>query len=71
MEDYAGKTDRELLVEIYTELKHTSGILEDHEGRIGEIEDTQNVAKGALIIIGGIVSILSAKAFGLLKLLGF
>jgi hypothetical protein len=70
LEDYAGKTDRELLVEIYTEMKNTCGILEDHEGRIGDVEKDANQAKGGLAVIGIGFTLLSAKVLGLLKLLG-
>ena len=36
--DYVGKTDRELLIEIYVTLQENCGVLEDHECRIREIE---------------------------------
>jgi len=77
MDDYVGKTDRELLVEIYTELKHTNATLLEHDGCIealgGEIEEVKsdiNKSKGGLIVLGTIGTFLTAKVLGFLKLLG-
>ena len=68
---YAGKTDRELLVEIYTDMKEVAGILEDHEGRIRCLQNEQNKFIGGLTVIGVILGLIGAKLLGLLKLFGF
>lgn len=52
-DSYAGKTDRELLVEIYTTVKDNCGILEDHECRVREIEDEVKTARGSVKAVGG------------------
>lgn len=67
---YAGKTDRELLVEIYTTLQDNCGIMEDHECRLTVLEGDSNKAKGALLVIGGFISLVGLKVLGILKGLG-
>lgn len=71
VDTYAGKTDRELLVEIYTTLQDNCGIIEDHECRITELQKDANQAKGALLVVSGILSLLGLKIVGFLKVLGF
>jgi hypothetical protein len=70
VDTYAGKTDRELLVEIYTTLQDNCGIIEDHECRIAELQKEANQAKGALLVISGVLSLFGLKIVGVLKGLG-
>ena len=72
--DYTGKTDRELLIEIYTDLKHTNSLLVEHDCCIenisGEVEDIRgdiNKGKGALAVVLIILTIISAKIVGFLS----
>jgi hypothetical protein len=71
---YAGKTDRELLVEIYTEMKNACGIMESHEAQLIVLRDRQdevvrwqNRIIGSLAIIGMFAGALIAKIMGWLS----
>lgn len=61
MRDYVGKTDHDLLVEIYTNMEQLTGIVEDHEGRIRELEQS----KWKMYGIAGALGYISAKVSGL------
>ena len=71
LEDYAGKTDRDLIIETHTIVKNMCTLVNTHQEEIEKLKGDNNKAKGALVVIGGGVSLLGAKLWGLTKLLGF
>lgn len=65
MKDYAGKSDRDLLVEIYTDMQTITGIVENHEGQLDELKTDQNKAKGGLAVAGVAISGILGRLVGL------
>ena len=55
-DSYVGKTDRDLLVEIYTCVCEMDCKLEDHEGRIRETEQEGARHSTYFKIIGGVLT---------------
>jgi len=69
MRDYAGKSDRDLLVEMYVTQEEIRGILEDHSGRIDTVEDeVKTVKENQLKVLGiGAVGGSLAAAFAFIS----
>jgi hypothetical protein len=65
MEDYSGKSDRDLLIEVHTCVCNMECKIEKHDKEIEKLKSDNNKAKGGLYVISAGVGLIAAKLAGL------